>query len=211
MTAGHNNNNSGGHWEMRKKRIYTPLSGYVLKHKGSFMEDAVESSPSPTIHNIVSTSKIVCIPASNVRTIKADTGEETPSTSESAPSCIDLDHIHEVLQCSHYNRKKFAAITIRIDDPTVTALLFTSGRLVITGSKSWYECMLASLVIVQILREAQPECHFHVQDCEIQNVVANVVIPGSIPSIPLDSRLNINAMLTTLNSNVKVTEFWMKC
>lgn len=41
------------------------------------------------------------------------------------------------------------------------------------------------------------------QDCEIQNVVANVVIPGSTPDIPPDARLNINAMLVTLNANVK--------
>lgn len=38
--------------------------------------------------------------------------------------------------------------------------------------------MLASLVIVRMLNSAQPECCFYVQDCEIQNVVANVVIPG---------------------------------
>ena len=41
------------------------------------------------------------------------------------------------------------------------------------------------------------------QDCEIQNVVANVVIPGSTPDIPSDARLNINAMLVHLNANVK--------
>jgi TATA-box binding protein (TBP) (component of TFIID and TFIIIB) len=52
-------------------------------------------------------------------------------------SYINLERIHEDLRCSHYDRKRFAAITIRIDHPTVTALLFTSGRLVITGSKCW--------------------------------------------------------------------------
>jgi hypothetical protein len=130
--------------EPRKKRVYTPLSGTVLSKKSKYLGD--KNIPSPTIHNIVSTSKIVCIPASS-----------------GVPAHIDLDHIHEVVQCSNYNRRKFAAITVRIDDPTVTALLFTSGRLVITGSKSWYECMLASLVIVKMLREVQPECHFYVQ------------------------------------------------
>jgi TATA-box binding protein (TBP) (component of TFIID and TFIIIB) len=62
-----------------------------------------------------------------------------------------------------------------------------------------YECVLASLVIVRMLNSAQPECHFHVQDCEIQNVVANVIIPGSTPLIPQNARLNINAMLVHLN------------
>jgi hypothetical protein len=32
---------------------------------------------------------------------------------------------------------RFAAITIRLENPRCTALLFTSGKLVITGVKSW--------------------------------------------------------------------------
>lgn len=136
--------------EPRKKRVYTPLSGCALSMKNAYLDD--KNIPQPTIHNIVSTSKIMCVSS-------RDTQHEGEGVH------IDLDHIHEVVQCSNYNRKKFAAITIRIDDPTVTALLFTSGRLVITGSKSWYECMLASLVIVKMLREVQPECHFYVQVC----------------------------------------------
>ena len=178
--------------EPRKKRVYTPLSGTTVSRQQAYGMQT-DSTPSPTIHNIVSTSKIVCLTAegSNAEG-KAD-----------VPAQIDLDHLHEVVHCSHYNRRKFAAITIRIDDPTVTALLFTSGRLVITGSKSWYECMLASLIIVRMLRKVNPGCKFYVQDCEIQNVVANVVIPGSTPDIPADARLNINAMLVHLNANVK--------
>ena len=39
------------------------------------------------------------------------------------------------------------------------------------------------------------------QDCEIQNVVANVIIPGSAANIPADSRLNIDSMLVHLNAN----------
>ena len=48
--------------------------------------------------------------------------------------CIQLATL---LPCSTYDRKRFAAITIRIDNPRCTALLFTSGKLVITGVKSW--------------------------------------------------------------------------
>lgn len=155
--------------ESRKKRVYTPLCDIqsTTSHSTNHNENDTDTiiAPTPTIHNMVSTSKIVCIPPANNTTthrplvsVNSDVSGFTPE-----PAYIDLDRIHRVVQCSHYNRKKFAAITIRIDDPTVTALLFTSGRLVITGSKSWYECMLASLVIVRMLREVQPECHFYVQ------------------------------------------------
>ena len=181
-----NDNDSGNnHSEIRKKRTYTPLSASVLSNKDLYMHNHA-NIPLPTIHNIVSTSKIVCIPSShfNCKSIvqTGDTQEPSSTLSSqhssssatshhditpSTPSAsyINLEYIHSVLQCSHYNRKKFAAITIRIDDPTVTTLLFTSGRLVITGSKSWYECMMASLVIVRILSKVQPECHFYVQVC----------------------------------------------
>jgi transcription initiation factor TFIID TATA-box-binding protein len=178
--------------ESRKKRVYTPLSRHLLLHKAALVSDV--STPHATVHNMVSTSKIVCIPPGNVAKLN-----EEDEDIFLAPACIDLDRIYSLIPCSHYNRKKFAAITIRISSPTVTALLFTSGRLVITGSKSWYECVLASLVIVRMLNTAQPECHFHVQDCEIQNVVANVIIPASVPEIPKSARLNINAMLVHLN------------
>lgn len=155
--------------ESRKKRVYTPLCDISTIDGRPPVEthDENDPIPTPTIHNIVSTSKIVCIPPANNSTTHRPLGGDFVGDLEDlehpTPSYIDLDRIHKVVQCSHYNRKKFAAITIRIDDPTVTALLFTSGRLVITGSKSWYECMLASLVIVRMLREVQPECHFYVQ------------------------------------------------
>lgn len=139
--------------ENRKKRVYTPLSRHLLLHKEALTTDP--TIPQPTIHNIVSTSKIVCIPPSPPPTSaealhgKAGDGDMNQSDGEDSqetllekhcilPACIDLDRIFSLIPCSHYNRKKFAAITIRISEPTVTALLFTSGRLVITGSKSWY-------------------------------------------------------------------------
>lgn len=50
---------------------------------------------------------------------------------------------------SLHRTRRFAAITVRIDKPKCTALLFTSGKLVVTGVKSWYECLLASLTIAR--------------------------------------------------------------
>lgn len=216
----------GGCTVPRRKRVYCPLSNNVLENQATHLQDA--AVPLPEIHNIVSTSKIICvIPSSSL----TEEEEATAQTMRAAAAGLDLEQIHRNLQCSHYDKKRFAAMTIRIEHPTVTALLFTSGRLVITGSKCWYECMLASLLIVQMLKEIQPENYFYVNDCEIQNVVANVVIPGSNPDIPANSRsasslassrhththtarallslicswccfrLNIHAMMTMLNAS----------
>jgi transcription initiation factor TFIID TATA-box-binding protein len=77
-----------------------------------------------TVHNIVSTSVV--------------DGSEMP---------INLSQLAILMPFSTYDRKRFAAITIRIDNPRCTALLFTSGKLVVTGVKSWYDSLLASLCI----------------------------------------------------------------
>lgn len=83
----------------------------------------VNASPT-TVHNMVSTSILQA--------------SEMP---------INLSLLATLLPCSTYDRRRFAAITIRLDNPRCTALLFTSGKLVITGVKSWYLCPLTHLFI----------------------------------------------------------------
>lgn len=48
---------------------------------------------------------------------------------------IDLKAIADCIPNTTYDKKRFAAITIRIANPKTTALLFSSGKLVITGCK----------------------------------------------------------------------------
>ena len=82
--------------------------------------------PAPVIHNIVSTAQI-----------------------ESTRMPMDLQAISEVLPGSSYDRRKFAAMTIRLANPSCTLLLFSSGKLVVTGGKSWYEGVLSCLRIAR--------------------------------------------------------------
>ena len=51
-----------------------------------------------------------------------------------------------------YDKRKFAAITIRIDNPKTTALLFSSGKLVVTGSVSEQMAMCAVRRIITELK-----------------------------------------------------------
>jgi transcription initiation factor TFIID TATA-box-binding protein len=90
---------------------------------------------------------------------------------------IDLQYVYSCLPNSFYDRKRFAAITIRVTEPVCTALLFTSGKLVLTGSKSLIECTLASLKVVRMLQRHIPTINFMVRNAVIQNVVAHVVLP----------------------------------
>lgn len=109
-----------------------------------------EGVPLPMVHNIVSTSQIY--------------------TSD----MIDLKAIANAFPFSYYNRKRFAAITIRLQDPDCTTLLFSSGKLVVTGSRNFYECVLASNCICKLLRELFPSKLFYLENCKNQNIVGHV-------------------------------------
>jgi transcription initiation factor TFIID TATA-box-binding protein len=49
---------------------------------------------------------------------------------------VDLRSIALQSRNAEYNPRRFAAVIIRIRDPKTTALIFSSGKMVITGAKS---------------------------------------------------------------------------
>ena len=106
------------------------------------------------VHNLVGTSRIL----------------------SSIPS-IDLLAVSNLLPNSTFEKQKFAAITIRLGQPTCTVLLFTSGKMVLTGCKSLVDCILASRIVKNILEEGFPGLVFHVDPVKIQNIVGNALMP----------------------------------
>ena len=138
----------------------------------SSREHAEESGPLPTVHNIVATSQIL-----------------------STIPTLDLNHIHETLPFSFYDQSKFAAITVRLHQPDCTTLLFSSGKLVVTGCRTWYQCVYASLFITSLLRQCVPGHTFSLATCDVQNMVAHVEIPVA------DGYLDLHAMYNQLALN----------
>ena len=57
---------------------------------------------------------------------------------------VALSRMAQMFPFTSYDRRRFAAITIRLSHPQCTCLLFGSGKLVITGSTSFYACVVAS-------------------------------------------------------------------
>lgn len=49
---------------------------------------------------------------------------------------IDLKHLALHARNAEYNPKRFSAVIMRIREPRTTALVFSSGKMVITGAKS---------------------------------------------------------------------------
>lgn len=126
-------------------------------------------APLALVHNIVATTQIVA-----------------------TTMPINLEIVSRLLPNSYYDRQKFAAITIRMHDPTCTALLFTSGKLVLTGCRGWYECVLASMHIVRILKRYVDGVDFRVVNNTIQNIVGHVEVP-----LPEGGKLDLDRLYDT--------------
>jgi len=134
--------------------------------------------PVPRCHNIVSTSQII-----------------------SSQKQINLQRLSDLYPFTTYDRKRFAAITIRLANPRCTCLLFGSGKLVITGSTSYNACMVASHEVTRLLRDASPRDWFEVNSCLIQNIVAHVEMPeGAV--IDLDKLYSVFCECSTYQRSI---------
>jgi transcription initiation factor TFIID TATA-box-binding protein len=134
--------------------------------------------PVPQCHNIVSTSQI-----------------------QSSQGHINLQRLADLFPFTSYDRKRFAAITIRLANPHCTCLLFGSGKLVITGSTSFNACIVAAHEITRILRVANPRHWFEVISCVIQNIVAHVELAAGT-TIDLERLYNAHCECSTYQRSI---------
>ena len=153
-----------------RKRTYQALDPALVQYKPS--ADAEDDTPPAHIHNLVGTTTLYCSSGS-----------------------IKLDHIAALLPNTYYDKSRFAAISLRIYNPSTTALLFSSGKLVLTGATSWCQCLLASLHIARLLSSCCPGTRFAVLDTTVQNIVGNVVVP-----LPPDGFLDLAAMYSEMST-----------
>lgn len=70
-----------------------------------------------------------------------------------------------------WNKKKFAAATIRFTDPKSTCLLFGSGRIVCTGSQTLNAARVTILQACQLVREAGYDPK--ISDFKVQNIASS--------------------------------------
>lgn len=130
-------------------------------------EEEGEAMPLATTHNIVGTALL---------------------KSELLP--LQLRVVSELVPNLIYDKQKFAAITLKIAEPNCTVLLFTSGKMVLTGCKSFTECVVAAHEVRKILQQGFPTHKIALVDVSIQNVVANADVRlGEGDSIDLDLML----------------------
>jgi len=86
---------------------------------------------------------------------------------------LDLKQIALRCRNTEFNPRRFAAVIMRLREPRATALVFASGKLVITGTKSSHNSSLATKKIAYILERVgfQPASFINFK---IQNMVGTV-------------------------------------
>ena len=84
---------------------------------------------------------------------------------------LDLKTVALHARNAEYNPKRFAAVIMRIREPKTTALIFASGKMVVTGAKSEDDSKLASRKYARIIQKIGFAAKF--TDFKIQNIVGS--------------------------------------
>lgn len=84
---------------------------------------------------------------------------------------LDLKNIALHARNAEYNPKRFAAVIMRIRDPKTTALIFASGKMVVTGAKSEKASKIASQRYAKIINKLGFNAQF--TEFKVQNIVSS--------------------------------------
>eukprot|EP01041_Mallomonas_annulata_P001415 gene1415-2713_t len=66
---------------------------------------------------------------------------------------LDLEKISQTARNAEYNPRRFAAVIMRIREPRTTALIFRSGKMIVTGAKTEIESRRAGKIYVAIIQK----------------------------------------------------------
>ena len=100
----------------------------------------------------------------------------------------------EKLACHAYgnfNPRTFAAVNLRIRSPRATALVFSSGRIVCTGTASEYAALTALSVFFKMVRAVAPDAH--IVSRKIQNLVSVGYLGGNVRLDNLSRAMLLNS------------------
>eukprot|EP01039_Chlorochromonas_danica_P000256 gene256-275_t len=83
---------------------------------------------------------------------------------------LDLQRIAETARNAEYNPQRFQAVILRIREPRTTALIFKSGKMIVTGAKSQKESSDAAKKYVAIIQKVGFPARY--KNFSIQNMTA---------------------------------------
>jgi transcription initiation factor TFIID TATA-box-binding protein len=82
----------------------------------------------------------------------------------------DLAHLATHARNAEYNPQRFSAVIMRLREPKATALIFHSGKMVLTGTKNEEDSLTAAKTVAKIVTKLGMSCA--VSAFKIQNIVA---------------------------------------
>ena len=92
---------------------------------------------------------------------------------------LDLDEIQKKFPKVEYNREQFPGACFRLERPKTATLLFRTGKMVCTGSKSEEMARKAVRMVVESLREKKIKIK-NDAIVTVQNIVASINLGGAI-------------------------------
>lgn len=86
---------------------------------------------------------------------------------------LDLKQIALRCRNTEFNPRRFAAVIMRLREPRATALIFASGKMCVTGTKSTHNSTLAAKKFAYIIERVgfKPQTYI---DFKVQNIVGTV-------------------------------------
>lgn len=96
---------------------------------------------------------------------------------------LDLKHIGLHAKNAEYNPKRFAAVIMRIRDPKTTALIFESGKVVVTGAENEPEAKRGAKKFAKIIVKLNYPAKF--RDFKVQNIVGSTAINFQVKLEPM--------------------------
>ncbi|KAK0185872.1 TBP-domain-containing protein [Armillaria mellea] len=137
----------------------SPLSNsYQPPQQASSSQSSSQTPPTTNAQHITAVEGIVPTLQNIVATVNLDCR-------------LDLKTIALHARNAEYNPKRFAAVIMRIRDPKTTALIFASGKMVVTGAKSEDDSRLASRKYARIVQKLGFDAKF--SEFKIQNIVGS--------------------------------------
>jgi transcription initiation factor TFIID TATA-box-binding protein len=114
---------------------------------------------------------------------------ENSVASGSIADTIDLGVISTKIENCELNKKRFPGAVFRIQDPKIAVLIFSSGKVVLTGVKSDEDLARALIILLQKLKEAGIVCLDEPQ----------VVVTNMVCSYDMGNKINLNKVIMTLS------------
>jgi len=102
---------------------------------------------------------------------------------------IDLDELSRKVEGCELNKKRFPGAVYRIQEPKIAALIFSSGKIVLTGSRNNEALTEGLAIITKSLKDAGINT---LKD-------PNVAITNMVCSFDLGIKINLNKLVVTLN------------